>query len=102
MSCLHGDSEVKGERAAFRCRKCGAVAGEEGHVCKPMELADGEQINPTGGGRKEKDGKGDKKKKKGKKKDKKKRDKKKDKKKGKKSKKSKKKGKKRDKKKYGK
>jgi hypothetical protein len=96
MSCLHGDSEVKEKKAAFQCKKCGAVTGEEDHVCKPVEVEGGEEIKLTGREQKEKDGKGDKKKKKDKKKSKKDK-KKKDKKKGKKSKKSKKKGKKRDK-----
>jgi hypothetical protein len=105
MSCLHGDSEVKEKKAAFQCKKCGAVTGEEDHVCKPMEVEVGEQNKPTGQGQKEKDGKGDKAKKKKMKKDKKKKKKKdrkkdkKDKKKEKKSKKGKKRDKKRDKKK---
>jgi hypothetical protein len=92
MSCLHGDSEVKEKKAAFRCKKCGAVTAEEGHVCKPVEVEGEEQNNPGGKEKKEKDGKGDKKKDKKKKSKKKKSKKKKDKKKKDKKKKDKKKG----------
>ena len=58
----------------FRCKKCGAMTGEEAHVCKPVEVKGAEKNTSFGEKQKDKVGKADKKKdkKKGKKKDKKK------------------------------
>lgn len=40
MGCLKGESEVKKKEAKFECRKCGALAGKKGHICKPAKLSD--------------------------------------------------------------
>ncbi len=38
MGCLKGKSEAKAKPGRFRCKACGAVAKQKGHLCKPKKI----------------------------------------------------------------
>lgn len=41
--CLKGKDETRAVPGAYRCEKCGAVALEKDHVCKPREIKEEEK-----------------------------------------------------------
>lgn len=40
MGCLKGKDEAKAKAGRFRCKACGAVAKQAGHLCKPKKIKD--------------------------------------------------------------
>jgi hypothetical protein len=38
MGCQKGKSTAKPKKGCYRCKKCGAVAKKQKHLCKPGEI----------------------------------------------------------------
>ena len=36
--CLKGKKEAKAKAGSFRCKRCGAVSGKKGRLCKPKKI----------------------------------------------------------------